>query len=105
MFWKAGSLYLVALEAAFCGTFAWARWHSPDLGAGSGIWIAGTGTIFLGLCVAAFEIVGLFWSGEAAVLRRAGNLVLGTGLAATVVWGLGPFGQAALFRLATTGNL
>jgi hypothetical protein len=105
MFWKAGGIYLVALQAAACATFGWARWFKPDLGDGSGFWIAGAGTIFLGLCVLAFETVGLFWSGEPAPLRRVGHVVLGIAFAATAAWGLGPFGQAAFLRLATTGNL
>ena len=105
MFWKAGGLYLVLLEAAACATFAWTRWWDPDLASGSGFWISGVGTIFLGLSMLAFETVAIFWSSDSAPVRRFLHILIGVGLGATAVYGLGPFGEAAFLRLATTGNL
>jgi hypothetical protein len=105
MFWMFGGLYLAGLEALFCATFAWARWHDPGLASGSGFWIAGIATLALGICGLAFEVVGFFWSPERKFSRHFFHAMLCVGLAAVVVRGIGPFGQAALMRLAMTGSL
>lgn len=105
MFWIFGGLYLIGLQAAFCATFAWARWWNPDLGHGSGFWIAGIGTIVLGIFALAFETVGLSWSPDRRPVRQIVHIFLSLCVAAVAVYGLGPFGEAAFLRLATTGNL
>lgn len=105
MFWTFGGSYLLGIQAAMAATFAWARWMDPAFAQGSGFWIAGLGTLVVGLVVVCFETVGLFWSSDrspvAQILRSLGAV----GLIGLSVWGLGPFGQAAIMRLAMTGNL
>jgi hypothetical protein len=105
MFWTFGGWYLVGLESVACATFAWARWFDPDLGAGSGFWIAGIGTVLLGIFALAFHVVGIFWSQDCHPVRQILHVLLGVAVAAVAVYGLGPFGQAAFLRLATTGSL
>jgi hypothetical protein len=105
MFWTFGGLYLIGLQVFFCATFAWARWWNPELGYGSGFWIAGIGTIVLGIFALAFETVGLFWSPDRRPVRQILHAFLSLCVASVAVYGLGPFGEAAFLRLATTGNL
>ena len=105
MFWIFGGLYLIGLQSLFCATFAWARWCNPELGYGSGFWIAGIGTIVLGTFALSFETVGLFWSPERRPLRQIVHVLLSLSVAAVAVYGLSPFGEAAFLRLALTGNL
>ena len=107
MFWTLGGLYLLGLQAFACATFAWARWSDPGLAYGSGFWIAGGLTVFLGLSGIGFETVCLFWdhgSGRkwwSPVLRS----VFFLGIAAVAILGLAPFGQAAIMRLTMNGQL
>jgi hypothetical protein len=105
MFWTLGGWYLICLESLACATFAWARWFDPDLGSGSGFWIAGIGTILLGIFALTFHIVGLFWSPDRHPVRQILHALIGVAVAAVAVYGLGPFGQAAFLRLAVTGSL
>lgn len=108
MFWSLGGLYLLGLQTLACASFAWGRWIDPSLAWGSGFWIAGGATLFLGLCGLAFETVNLFWSGPGsgsawwtAVLRGIAYV----GVAAAAGWGLWPFAEAAGIRLVLTGSL
>lgn len=105
MFWTFGGSYLIGIQALTVATFAWARWMDPAFAQGSGFWIAGLGTLVIGLLILCFETVGLFWSPDRSPLLQILRALGAMGFMALAVWGLGPFGQAAIMRLAMTGNL
>lgn len=105
MFWTLGGTYLMGLQVLAFGTFAWSRWMDPSFAHGSGFWVAGLGTMFLGLLSLGFETVGLFWSHDRSVASLILRGLASGALIGLAAWGLGPFGQAALMRLTMTGSL
>ncbi|HNY30720.1 MAG TPA: hypothetical protein PKO15_07525 [Fibrobacteria bacterium] len=105
MFWTFGGTYLLGIQLITAATFAWARWMDPSFGQGSGFWIAGLGTLVLGLLVLCFETVGLVWSPDRKPVQQVLRTLAALGLMVVSAWGLAPFGQAAIMRLAMTGGL